>query len=261
MPKVDQARGRGLKVAVAGKGGVGKTTVAALLIEALRRRGPVLAVDADPNCNLGEALGLTVDKTLGQLRDEILEKVSELPPGVPKDQLLELGLHQCLVEDEGVDLLTMGHGEGPRCYCMVNHVLRRVIDALRGNYRYVVLDNEAGMEHLSRRTTQDVDVLLLVAEPRPISLRSATRIAAIAEELQLRVGQKCLVLNRVRGERPLVWKEVEALGMPVLGVIPADPAVEDLWARGRPLGELPPASPARRAVQAMVEKMQGEEGW
>ena len=180
---------RPFTIAVAGKGGTGKTTLAALLVEELRRRGTVLAVDADPNCNLGEALGMEVERTIGQLRDEVLERIADLPPGVPKDQILELGLHECLVEDEGVDLLVMGHGEGPKCYCMVNHVLRRVIQTLKGNYRYVVLDNEAGMEHLSRRTTQDVDALLVVAEPTPVSLRSARRIPGIAEELKLRVGR------------------------------------------------------------------------
>lgn len=248
-------------IAVAGKGGVGKTTVAALLIEALRPAGPVLAVDADPNCNLGEALGISVEKTIGQLRDEFLEKISELPPGVPKDHLLELGLHQCLVEDNGVDFLAMGHGEGPRCYCMVNHVLRRVIEALRQNYRYVVLDNEAGMEHLSRRTTQDVDALLVVAEPRPVSLRSAGRIRELAEELRLRIAQKFLVLNRVEGPLPkAIAEELQALELPLLGMIPEDPEVEGLWARGRSLRELSPQAPARRAIQDLLQKLLGKEG-
>lgn len=252
---------RAFTIAVAGKGGVGKTTVAALLIEALRKQGPVLAVDADPNHNLGEALGLRVERTLGQLRDEILERMGELPPGVPKEHLLELGLHQCLVEDEGVDLLTMGHGEGPRCYCMVNHVLRRVIEALRQNYRYVVLDNEAGMEHLSRRTTQDVDVLLIVAEPSPSALRAAARIRDIAEELKLRVGQKFLVLNRVEKNISSTTEGViQKIGLPLLGWIPKDEEVEGLWARERPLRELSAGSPARRAAHALLQKMLGKEG-
>lgn len=252
---------KGFTIAVAGKGGVGKTTVAALLIEALRPAGPVLAVDADPNSNLGEALGIRVEKTIGQLRDEFLEKISELPPGVPKEYLLELGLHQCLAEDNGVDLLVMGHGEGPRCYCMVNHVLRRVVEVLRQNYQYVVLDSEAGMEHLSRRTTQDVDVLLIVAEPRPVSLRSAGRIRTIAEELKLRIAQKFLVLNRVEGALPAtIAEEVRALGLPLLGLIPEDPEVERLWAQGRALRELSPHAPARRAAQDLLAKMLNKEG-
>ncbi|MGB9757686.1 MAG: AAA family ATPase [Candidatus Bipolaricaulaceae bacterium] len=237
-------------LAVAGKGGTGKTTVAALLVEELRGCGPVLAVDADPNCNLGEALGIPVRRTIGQMRDEILEKLGDLPPGVSKEQLLELGLHECLVEDEGVDLLAMGHGEGPRCYCMVNHVLRRCVEILRRNYRYVVLDNEAGMEHLSRRTTQDVDVLLIVAEPNPVSLRSARRISQIVEDLKLRVSRTFLVLNKAGEDFS------GDVGIPVLGRIPYDPEVERLWAGGRPLRELSPFSPARLAVKKLLEKLQ-----
>ncbi len=247
---------RPFTIAVAGKGGTGKTTLAALLVEELRRHGTVLAVDADPNCNLGEALGMEVERTIGQLRDEVLERIADLPPGVPKDQILELGLHECLVEDEGVDLLVMGHGEGPKCYCMVNHVLRRVIQTLKGNYRYVVLDNEAGMEHLSRRTTQDVDVLLVVAEPTPVSLRSARRIAGIAAELKLRVGKKYLVLNRVTGGlSPEIRGMMEETGLPLLGEIPYDPGVEELSREGQPLSGLPSSAPARRAVAEMLAQL------
>ena len=241
-------------LAVAGKGGTGKTTLAALLVEELRERGPVLAVDADPNSNLGEALGIPVRRTIGQMRDELLERIAELPPGISKDQLLEMGLHECLVESDGVDLLVMGHGEGPRCYCMVNHVLRRCVEALRRNYQYVVLDNEAGMEHLSRRTTQDVDALLIVAEPNPVSLRSACRIWGIAKELKLHVSQTFLVLNKVDEDLAV------DVGIPVLGKIPYDAEVERLWAGGRPLRELPRHSPARLAVKKLLEELLQKEG-
>ncbi|MGQ9700597.1 MAG: ATP-binding protein [Candidatus Bipolaricaulaceae bacterium] len=244
---------RPFTLAVAGKGGTGKTTVAALLVEILREDGPVLAVDADPNRNLGEALGLKVSRTIGQMRDELLEHIMDLPPGISKDQLLEAGLHGCLVEDRGVDLLTMGHGEGPRCYCMVNHVLRRALDVLRRNYRYVVVDNEAGMEHLSRRTTQDVDVLLLVAEPTPVSLRAASRVKEIAEALELRIGKMALVLNRVKEEIDL--SQAERISVPLAGCIPMDPKVEELWAQGLPLRHLPENSPARQAMRKILEKI------
>lgn len=248
-------------IAVAGKGGTGKTTIAALTIRLLLERGegPILAVDADPNANLGELLNIEVNRTVGELREETLEQITDLPAGLPKEQYLELGLQECLVEDKGVDLLTMGHGEGPKCYCMVNHILRKYIDVLRRNYRYVVIDNEAGMEHLSRRTTQDVDVLLVVAEPFPVSLRSARRIAGIADALRLRVGRRYLVLNRAgEGLSPELREAVEGTGLPLIGSIPRDPRVEELSAAGRPLSELPPDSPARRAVAGILEAILAE---
>lgn len=244
---------RPFTLAVAGKGGTGKTTVAALIVEILREDGPVLTVGADPNSNLGEALGLKVSQTIGQMRDELLEHIMDLPPGVGKDQLLEAGLHGCLVEDRGVDLLTMGHGEGPRCYCMVNHVLRRALDVLRRNYRYVVVDNEAGMEHLSRRTTQDVDVLLIVAEPTPVSLRAASRVKEIAKALELRIGKMALVLNRVDEEIDL--SQAEGISVPLAGCIPMDQKVEELWAQGLPLRYLPENSQARQAMREILERI------
>ncbi|HID11122.1 MAG TPA: carbon monoxide dehydrogenase, partial [Candidatus Latescibacteria bacterium] len=140
-------------VAVSGKGGTGKTTIAALLVRKLMRMdGPVLAVDADPNSNLGEQLGMEVGETIGDIREEVLEE--ELPPGMTKDRYLELRIQETLTEGEGVDLLTMGRPEGPGCYCYVNHLLRGFLDRLSKNYRHIVVDNEAGMEHLSRRTTR-----------------------------------------------------------------------------------------------------------
>src|SRR5271157_31065 len=184
-------------LAVAGKGGTGKTTLAALLIQTLieRGEGPVLAVDADPNPNLGYVLGCQVEKTISELRDELLDHIRKLPPGVTKDDYLEMGIQECLWEGRGVDLLVMGAGEGPRCYCAVNSVLRRCIDRLRGAFRYVVMDNEAGLEHLSRCTTQDVDVLLVVSNGLPVSLQAAFRVHELTKKLALRIGAQYLVLN------------------------------------------------------------------
>ncbi|HDL41986.1 MAG TPA: carbon monoxide dehydrogenase, partial [Actinobacteria bacterium] len=148
-------------IAVAGKGGVGKSTVSGLIIRALveRQAGPVLAIDADPNSNLGELLGLDAESTIGGLQAETLEKIRDLPAGVPLSRHLEYELHQSIVEGEGVDLLVMGRGEGPGCYCAVNNILRTCFSTLRGAYKYAVLDNEAGMEHLARRVSHGVDVL------------------------------------------------------------------------------------------------------
>lgn len=245
-------------IAVAGKGGTGKTTVAALLIAPLleRKAGPVLAVDADPNANLNELLGLKVARTVGELREETLERIADLPAGLPKEQYLELGLQECLVEDEGLDLLVMGHSEGPKCYCMVNHILRKYIEVLRGNYRYVVIDNEAGMEHLSRRTTQDVDALLIVAKADPISIRSAKRISELAERLKLRVKERYLLMNDLTGElTPALEEELTRLELPLLGRIPHDEEVLQLALAAKPLSGLPPNSPARAALAQALTKL------
>lgn len=247
-----------LSVAVAGKGGTGKTTIAALLLGLMRERadGAVLAVDADPNENLGGLLGLEVRQTIGQLREDVLSQIAELPPGVSKDRLLEYGLHQCLVEGPGVDLLVMGRGEGPKCYCMVNHILRKYVEVLSKNYRYIVFDNEAGMEHLSRRTAQDVDVLLVAAREDPVSLRAAGRIAALACELGLRVERRCLLLNDVMADpSPEAAEEAARLGLPTIGRIPHDEEVARLARAGRPLGELSSRSPARTAVAEVLERL------
>ncbi|MCR4403916.1 MAG: AAA family ATPase [Candidatus Acetothermia bacterium] len=249
-------------IAVAGKGGTGKTTIAALLIELLRERGagPILAVDADPNVNLHELLGLEVARTVGELREETLERIADLPAGLPKEQYLELGLQECLVEDEGVDLLVMGHGEGPKCYCMVNHILRKYIDVLRGNYKYVVIDNEAGMEHLSRRTTQDVDALIVVARADPISIRSARRISELAAALKLRIKGRYLLVNDLAGELPPALEaELAQTGLPLLGVVPHDEEVLRLALAGRPLSNLSAGSPAKRGLARSLEALTREE--
>lgn len=245
-------------IAVAGKGGTGKTTIAGFLIQILqeRRDGPILAIDADPNANLNELLGMEVGRTIGELREGTLEGIADLPPGLPKEQYLELGLHECLVEDEGLDLLAMGRGEGPKCYCMINHILRKYIDLLRGNYKYVVIDNEAGMEHLSRRTTQDVDALLIIAQGNPISIRSAERISELAERLKLRVTRRYLLLNNVDGELPeALREEIDRLGFPLLGRVPYDEEVNRFSLLRRPLRELPAESPAKCAMAEVLIKL------
>jgi len=243
-------------LAVAGKGGTGKTTLAALLIQALIERGdrPVLAVDADPNPNLGYALGYQVERTISELRDDLLEHIRKLPPGVTKDDYLELGIHECLWEGQGVDLLVMGAGEGPRCYCAVNSVLRRCIDRLRGAYPYVVMDNEAGLEHLSRCTTQDVDVLLIVSSGLPVSLQAAFRIHELTERLALRIGRQYLVLNDIdRTDAARIEVKAQQMGLELLGVVPPDNRLRQLSREGDPLTQLAADSAARGAVREILE--------
>lgn len=244
-------------LAVAGKGGIGKTSVAALLIQGLieRAEGPVLAVDADPNPTLGFALGHPVVKTISELRNDLLDHIRKLSPGVTKDDYLELGIQECLSEGRGFDLLAMGAGEGPRCYCAVNSVLRRCIDRLRNAYRYVVMDNEAGLEHLSRCTTQDIDVLLIVSNGHPASLQAAARIRALTEKLALRIGRQYLVLNDATDADDEAWcaEQARRTGLELLGIVPSDAMLRERSRRGEPLTGLAEDSGARKAVRAILE--------
>ncbi len=254
-------------IGVAGKGGVGKTTVAGLIVQLLvERDGPVLAIDADPNTNFNQVLGLNVERTIGELREETLKSIKDLPPGISKDQYLEYGMQQCLVESKGIDLLAMGRGEGPFCYCAVNHVLRRYMDLLSKNYKYVVMDNEAGLEHFSRRTTQDIDVLLIISDANPVALQAAARINQLADELRLRIHSRFLVLNHL-SDRTLFGAMEEALrqrisqtGLMLAGEIPRDDAVLRLSLEGKPLSQLSLASSAKLAVKAILEKVLGKGG-
>jgi len=189
-------------MAVAGKGGVGKTTFAALSVRHLHESTGkvVLAIDADPNANLSAKLGTEPGRTLGEIREAIVSRVEEPQAGVSKHELVEYQIKLALKEGDGFDLITMGRQEGAGCYCYVNNLLRTVIDALADRYDYVVIDNEAGMEHLSRRTTRSADVLFLVSDTTASSLKAAKRIAALADEMKLRARRKVLVLNQAGSE-------------------------------------------------------------
>jgi len=248
----------GMTIAVAGKGGTGKTTLCALMIRSLRERGatPILAVDADPNANLGEALGLTADVSIGQLQAETLKHVHSLPAGVPLSRHLEYELHQAVAEGEGVDLLMMGHGEGPGCYCAVNHILRRYLESLRLSYRCTILDNEAGMEHLSRRVSHGIDFLVIVSDASPTALRSAGRIVGIADDLELEIGRRCLVLTNLRGglsDRAIA--ELEKTRLEVVGRIPFDEEVAGLRLSDRPIGDLSSEAVSLIEVSAMLDRL------
>jgi len=247
-------------IAVAGKGGVGKSTLAALMILKLVKngKGAVLAVDADPNVNLNGLLGIEMHQTVGGLREETLKviKKGDFPAGISKSMYLKLGLEECLIEDKGLDLLVMGRQEGPGCYCLVNSILREFLDSISRNYRYVVIDNEAGMEHLSRRTTRDVNMLLLVSDDNPVSLRSAGNISRMGKELDLAISKKYLILNNVRETIPLhLEKEIEENDLTLLAKIPQDELVSSLSKEGRSLKDLPENSPALRSVANLLEKL------
>ena len=239
-------------VALAGKGGTGKTTVAGLLVRSLRRSGrvPVLAVDADPNTSLDVALGLRPARTISDVVDAT-HGMREVPGNVPKSTYLEYQLEDCLAEGRGVDLVAMGRPEGPECYCASNHLLRTHLDRLMGAYRSVVVDNEAGMEHLSRRTTRDVDLLLVVSDPTLVGIRTALRIRALVGELKLTVRDSVLVVNRVAALPEPVAQALAEGGLRLVGLVPDDPLVATFELEGRPLLELPDDSPAVEAVERM----------
>lgn len=247
-------------VAIAGKGGSGKTTLAALIIRYLLKVGkkPILAVDADPNANLNEVLGIPPGRTLISTVDDVTNKKEEIPAGVTKERYLEYQLNEALVESDGFDLLTMGRTEGPGCYCYANTLLRNLLDKMSESYPYVVMDNEAGMEHLSRRTTRDADALLIVANPNAISLRSAKRIYATALELKLNIGKTFLVVNNTldRNTHPLIGNEgIDETGLGVLGTIPYDEEIVCRTIEAKTLLDLNGNSPAVKATRDMMEKI------
>lgn len=243
-------------IAVTGKGGTGKTTVAALTVRALVERGltPVLAVDADPNLNLDAALGMKVAFTVGDVREEGLAKIAELPAGMSKTEFLRYRTAQALVESEGFDLLAMGRPEGPGCYCYANNVLRACVDQVASQYRFVVMDSEAGLEHLSRRTTRDVDLLLLLSDASVRGVETAARALQLISELKTAVGRHMLILTRVDRVPPELEQAIRDRGLEVEGTIPEDEELRRLDTAGKPLVEVGADSPALAAVAAILKK-------
>lgn len=259
-------------IALAGKGGVGKTTIAGMVIKYLaeNQSGSILAIDADPSSNLNMVLGLDLEWTVGDIREDMLEQVKSslvqggaamggLPGGVSKRDYLEYQIRSSLSEGARFDLIAMGRGEGPGCYCAVNHNLREVIDGLSRHYAYVVIDNEAGMEHLSRRTTRDVQHLLIVSDPTQRGLVAAKRIAELSKELEINVENAYLIVNRVPGDElhPDLRAFIDEMDLPLLGILPSDDDMTVFEFSGRPLIELGGNSRVYRAVEEMMKKMLG----
>jgi CO dehydrogenase maturation factor len=242
-------------LAMTGKGGVGKTTLSALVINWLVSRGetPVLAVDADSNANLNEALGVELRGTVGGIREDAREAAK----GISKQEFLELRVQDSLIEQVGYDLLVMGRPEGRGCYCYANNVLRDVLDRLAKNYRHVVIDSEAGLEHISRRTLLSVDRLMIVSDCSVRGVHTTGRISALADEVQLDVKERGIIVNRApHGELPpIVKREVEATGLRLLAAIPLDPNITELDAAGNPFATIPAGAPARIATEVMLEQV------
>lgn len=258
-------------IALAGKGGTGKTTVAAMIVKYLIEKGktPILAIDADPSANLNMVLGVDMDWTIGAIREDMLKQVQEsqiaggaargsVAGGMSKHDYLNMEIHSSLIESEHFDLIAMGRSEGPGCYCAVNHNLRDILDKLSDNYPYVVMDNEAGMEHLSRRTTQDVQHLFIVSDPTQRGIVAAERIVELRDELDIKIENSYLILNRVPGEVPAALQEkLDQIAVPLAGTVPLDENVMEFDFSGKPLLELENDSPVYQAVSAILDKTLG----
>ena len=250
-------------IAVAGKGGSGKTSLTSLVIRYLLKNGlaPILAVDADPNANLGESLGLSVNHTVGSKIASFNEEKINIPPGMTKEAYLEYRLNGALVESKGLDLLSMGRGEGPECYCYPNLLLRKFIDTLAENYAYMVMDNEAGMEHLSRRTTQNVDELLLISDHSVKGVRTVARIKQLVSELKLVVRRQWVLINFVPAKLDTrVTEELARLGIDPVTTIPLDNEVYEYDLKLKPLLDLPDTSKAVMAVSDLMAKLSIKRG-
>jgi len=243
-------------IALAGKGGTGKTTLAGLLVKYLVKTGktPILAVDADCNANLNEVLGLEVTDTLGNAREDM--KKGQVPSGMTKDIFMEMRLEEAIGETEHFDLVVMGQPEGAGCYCAANTLLTNFLERLTGNYSYLVMDNEAGMEHISRLTTHDVDVLLIVSDTSRRGIQAAVRIHELAKELNIGVGKSFLIINQTRQEPTEAMLDMLGNnGLELIGTVPEDDAVYEYDMNGRPTIELPEDSASVRAAFDIFDKI------
>ena len=246
------------KIAIAGKGGVGKTTTSGLIIRNLidANKGTVLALDADPNSNLNEVLGVEISSTIGMIREDFKKNAPRMTGGIFKDQMVEMNVHQALVESASFDLLVMGRGEGPGCYCAANNLFKTYIDTLQDNYDWVVMDNEAGMEHLSRRTTSDVDWLLIVSDPSPRGILTAARIKDLAGEVNVSAGEIHLIVGRVDGKLDSrLEKSIAEKGLGLLGTINIDDSIYEMDLEGGSVFDLPKDSKALLQVRDLLEKI------
>jgi len=247
-----------ITIAMAGKGGTGKTSLASLIIRYLLKHNatPILAVDADANANLAWSLGLTVKQTIGSVLADFNDVKMSIPPGMTKEVYLNFKLNGAVVESKSVDLITMGRGEGAGCYCFPNNVLKEFIDKLAVNYRFLVMDNEAGLEHLSRRTTENVDELIIVSNHSVKGVRTIGNILELIKELKLNVKRQSIVINQAPGQLdPMIVAGLNELGVRADAVIPMDDLIADYDLHQKPLTELPDASPAVQAIDALMEKL------
>lgn len=248
-------------IAFAGKGGTGKTTLAGLTIRYLieTKGEPILAVDADSNNCLNEVLGVNVHATVGKLREDSLQIIrngAERPGGMSMEQLFDYEIQQSLIESKGFDLLVMGRPEGPGCYCAANNIIRKYTDKLSEAYPYVVIDNEAGMEHLSRRTTHRVNLLIIVSDPSVRGIQTAQRIDSLVNELDLNIENRVLLINRISGSEVMELQGLaESLGLQIAGTVPQDELLLHLGLKGDSVFHLPADAKALRSVYSILDTL------
>ena len=250
-------------IAVAGKGGVGKTTTCGMIIDYLCRKkeGPILVVDADANSNLNEVLGVEVETTLGDIREEMaraeLLPVSPIPAGMTKQEYAEFKFNSALIEEDDFDMLVMGRTQGKGCYCYVNGVLKAQIDKYYGRYRYMVIDNEAGLEHISRGTLPHVDTLLLISDCSRRGIQAVARIAEMVNALDLKPGEMKLIVNRAPNGvlNDGVKEEIDKHGLELAGVLPHDDLVYEYDCEGKPSAKVPDDAPVKIALQSIMDNL------
>jgi len=245
----------GYIIALAGKGGTGKTTLAALIVRQLKEKkiGSVLAIDADPNSNLGEALGVNTGDSIGTILDNISINPDKVPAGMTKERFIQLQMQEAIQEEDGFDLLSMGKPEGPGCYCYVNNVLRGLMANLIKDYDYIVVDNEAGLEHLSRRTSRLANVLIVVSDASSVGLKSAKRIMELVNTLKFEVKKSFLLINRFNND---VQKDkIKETGLEYLGNLPLEPQIEELSLLGKSVFDLNSDAQILTALNQLGDKI------
>lgn len=244
----------GYVIAMAGKGGTGKTTIAALIVRLIKQKklGSILAVDADPNSNLAEVLGVDTKETIGQILDDICSNPQKVPTGMSKDRFIEYQVQAAVSEGEGFDCLTMGKPEGPGCYCYVNNVLRNCMGKLIDDYDFIVIDNEAGLEHLSRRTTRSADALVVISDASKIGLKAAKRINELTEELKIKIRKRLLIINQCA---EIDKESVKDLGLDYIGNIPQDNDIAKASLNGNSLFELDDNTASLKMLRKMGDNI------
>ena len=248
-------------IAVAGKGGVGKTTTCGMLIDLLcqKKQGPVLVVDADANSNLNEVLGVEVETSLGAIREEMAqaELKGTIPSGMTKADYAEFKFNSAITEEDDFDMLVMGRTQGKGCYCFVNGVLKTQVDKYAKNYRYIVMDNEAGLEHVARGTLPHVDTMLLISDCSRRGIQAAARVAEMVEEMELKPGKMALIVNRAPGGvlEQGVLEEIQKHGLELLGVLPQDDSVYRCDCDGEPSAKLPDSAPMKSALKGIMQSI------